>query len=583
MDIELGRHSLAHVMAKAVCALFSGEGKVKLGIGPAIDNGFYYDFDLPHAITEADFAAIESKMTEIIKAREPFAREELSREQALALFAGQDYKEELIRDLPESETLTAYQTGGDFVDLCRGPHVGDTGELRGWAYKIASVAGAYWRGDERRPMLQRVYVYAYPGKAELKEYLNFLEEAQKRDHRKLGPQLDLFFLDESAPGMPYYLPNGLKVYHTLLSLWREVHEARGYQEILAPQLNLNTLWKTSGHWDHYQDNMFLVKLSDEQIFGLKPMNCPNAILTYQRRTRSYRELPLRIAEIGHVHRKEISGTLHGLLRVQSFHQDDSHNFVTEEQIASEINEILDIADLLYAIFGFEIVPTLSTRPDDFMGDIALWNEAELRLKEVLNTRYGEGNYRVDEGGGAFYGPKIDIKITDALRRVWQTATIQVDFQLPRNFNLTYTDRDGQLKVPVVIHRAIYGSLERFLGILIEQFAGKFPFWLAPCQVGLVPVQEEEHGAYADEIAAKLRAAKIRVKVDHANGTMGNKIKGFRQELLPYIIIVGDQERDAGTISLRARTGRQTNGISVGAFLAACEKMNETHALELAEL
>jgi len=577
--MELERHSLAHVLAKAVTELF---GDVQLAIGPAIENGFYYDFDLPHAITEADFAAIEAKMTEILKRREAFTRKELPKAGALALFAGNPYKTELIEALPEDEILSVYATGEDFADLCRGPHVENAQALLPWAFKIASVAGAYWRGDERNPMLQRVYVHAFPNKQGLKEYLAFLEEAQKRDHRKLGPQLDLFFLDETAPGMPYFLPGGLKLYRALLELWREVHEARGYLEILGPQLNHYSLWKTSGHWDHYQENMFLVRLSEEQVYGLKPMSCPNAILTYQRKTRSYRDLPLRIAEIGHVHRREPSGTLHGLFRVQGFHQDDSHNFVTEEQIPGEINDILDIADLLYAVFGLKVSPTLSTRPDDFMGEISLWDEAELQLKQVLDARYGAGTYKVDEGGGAFYGPKIDIKVTDALNRVWQTATIQLDFQLARNFGLTYADRDGQLKIPVVIHRAVFGSLERFIGILIEHFAGKFPFWLSPLQVGIVPVQEENHAEYANAIAAKLQKAGLRVRVDHSNGTMGNKVKTFRQELAPYIVIVGDQERDGGTISLRVRTGKQVNGIAPEAFIAACDTMLKEHALELAE-
>ncbi|MCL1952347.1 MAG: threonine--tRNA ligase [Oscillospiraceae bacterium] len=578
--LELGRHSLAHVLAKAVTELFGG---VQLAIGPAIDNGFYYDFGLPHAITEADFPAIEAKMTEILKRREAFTRRELSKAEALALFAGNPYKTELIEALPEGEAISVYETGEDFVDLCRGPHVENAQDLLPWAFKLASVAGAYWRGDEKNPMLQRVYAYAFPDKQGLKEYLAFLEEAQKRDHRRLGPQLDLFFLDETAPGMPYLLPNGLKLYNTLLGLWREVHYARGYQEILAPVLNLNSLWKTSGHWDHYRDNMFLVPLSEEQTFGLKPMSCPNAILVYLRKTRSYRDLPLRIAEIGYVHRKEISGTLHGLLRVQGFHQDDSHNFVTEEQISEEINAILDIADLLYDVFGLKVSPTLSTRPeDDFMGEVALWDQAEQQLRQVLDARYGAGSYKVDEGGGAFYGPKIDIKVTDALNRVWQTATIQLDFQLSRNFGLTYAGHDGQLKTPVLIHRAIFGSLERFIGIIIEHFAGKFPFWLSPLQIGIVPVQEETHAAYADEIAAKLQAAGLRVKVDHSSGTMGNKVKTFRQELAPYIVIVGDQERDGGTLSVRVRTGKQVNGIAPEAFLAKCEEMQKGHNLELIE-
>ncbi len=578
-QLELGRHSLAHVLAKAVQELFDN---VELAIGPAIDTGFYYDFDLPHAITDADFSAIEAKMSEILRRKEIFTRKELSKEEALALFSGHTYKTELIRDLPADEVITVYYTGDDFVDLCRGPHVENAAHLLPWAFKVASVAGAYWRGDEHRPMLQRIYVHAFPNKQALKEHLAFLEEAQKRDHRRLGPQLELFFLDETAPGMPYWLPNGWKLFNTLVDFWRKVHEARGYTEVSTPQINLNSLWKTSGHWAHYQDNMFVVPLSEEQTYAVKPMNCPNGMVVYAHKTRSYRDLPMRLADLDVLHRKEVSGTLHGLFRVQMFRQDDSHNFITEEQIPSEINEILDIADYIYDVFGLKFKPTLSTRPEDFMGEPALWDEAERQLKKVLDARYGANNYEVDEGGGAFYGPKIDIKVTDALNRVWQTATIQLDFQLARNFNLNYTDRDGQLKIPVVVHRAIFGSLERFIGIIIEHFAGKFPFWLAPVQIGVVPVREDDHADYADKIAQQLRGAGLRIKVDHSNGTMGNKIKTLRQELVPYSVIVGDQEMESNTISLRARTGKQVNGIAPEAFIAACSAMEQAYSLELTE-
>jgi threonyl-tRNA synthetase len=342
------------------------------------------------------------------------------------------------------------------------------------------------------------------------------------------------------------------------------------------------MWKTSGHWAHYQDNMFVVPMTEEQTYALKPMNCPSGMLVYGRKTRSYRDLPMRLADIGLLHRKEASGTMHGLLRVQEFHQDDSHNFITEGQIQGEINEILDIADTLYATFGLTFRPTLSTRPEDFMGEAALWDEAERQLKAVLDARYGAGNYQVNEGDGAFYGPKIDIKVTDALHRVWQTATIQVDFQLPRNFGLTYTDSDGQLKTPVVLHRAIFGSLERFIGILIEHFAGKFPFWLSPLQVGVVPVRAD-YNDYAAQVTAQLRAAGLRARLDQSNGTMGNKVKGFRNELAPYIVIVGEQEQQAGSISLRVRTGTQVNGIAPEQFLAACAAMNREHSLDLTEV
>lgn len=576
-NVEMGRHSLAHVLAKAVTELFDD---VKLAIGPAIDTGFYYDFDITSVITDADFGKIENRMAEIIKRREPFIRKNISAEEALQLFKSQPYKVELIEELQGKEDISIYYLGDDFVDLCRGPHVVDTGELRGWSYKVSTVAGAYWRGDEKNQMLQRVYVHAYPSKAELKEYLNFLEEAKKRDHRKLGPQLDLFFMDDTAPGMPYWLPNGWKMFNVLLDFWREEHEKRNYLEISSPLINQNTLWKTSGHWAHYQENMFIIPISEEQVFAVKPMNCPNAMLVYQRKTRSYRELPLRYSDCDVLHRNEVSGTLHGLFRVQMFRQDDSHNFISEDQIYSEINSILDIADLFYNIFGLTYSPVLSTRPKDFMGDIALWDKAESELKAVLDERYGPG-YKINEGDGAFYGPKIDIMMKDALNRVWQMGTIQLDFQLSRNFNLTYADKDGTQKVPVVVHRVIYGSLERFMGILIEHFAGRFPFWISAQQVGIVPVREE-HIEYANEIAEKLRLAKIRGKVDASHGTMGNKIKAFRQEMLPYILIVGDKEQENGTISLRVRTGKQINDISLDAFINACKEMADNHALELQE-
>ena len=576
--VEMCRHSMAHVLAKAVMELYDG---VKLAIGPAIDTGLYYDFDIPTAITDTDFEKIEARMTEIIKRREDLTRREMSAEEALKLFAGQPYKLEMINALDGKEDISVYDLGDDFADLCRGPHVENAGHLRSWSFKVASVAGAYWHGDENNPMLQRVYVYAYPSKAELKEFLNFLEEAKKRDHRRLGPQLDLFFMDETAPGMPYWLPNGWKMFNTLLDFWREEHEKRGYQEISSPLVNLNSLWKISGHWAHYQENMFIIPLSEEQVYAVKPMNCPNAMLVFQRKTRSYRDLPLRFSDCDVLHRKEVSGTLHGLLRVQMFRQDDSHNFISEDQIYSEINSILDIADLFYNIFGLTYSPVLSTRPKDFMGEVELWDKAETELKAVLDARYGTDGYKVNEGDGAFYGPKIDIMMKDALNRVWQMGTIQLDFQLSRNFNLTYTDRDGSLKTPVVVHRVVYGSIERFIGLLIEHFAGHFPFWISAQQVGIVPVRDE-HIDYANGIAEKLRMAKIRATVDASNGTMGNKIKSFRQGMLPYILIVGDKEKDEGTISLRVRTGKQVNDISLDSFIGVCRDMTETHALTLTE-
>ncbi len=579
MDIHTGRHSLAHVLAKAVTELFDD---VKLAIGPAIDTGFYYDFDMAHTITEDDFKKIEERMADIINRNEYFPKKMINVEDALELFKNQPYKLELIESLKDKgEDMSVYYLGDDFYDLCRGPHVENTKDLKNWSYKISNVAGAYWHGDENNTMLQRVYVYAYPSKAELKEYLNFVEEAKKRDHRKLGPQLDLFFMDETAPGMPYWLPDGWKMFNVLIDFWRQEHEKRGYHEISSPLVNRDVLWKTSGHWAHYKENMFAIPLSEDQTFAVKPMNCPNAMVVYGRKTRSYRDLPLRFSDCDVLHRKEGSGTLHGLLRVQMFRQDDSHNFITEDQIHSEINSILDIADLFYSIFGLTYSPVLSTRPKDFMGDIALWDKAEAELKSVLDARYGKDGYKINEGDGAFYGPKIDIMMKDALNRVWQTGTIQLDFQLSRNFNLTYTDKDGKQKIPVVVHRVIYGSMERFIGILIEHFAGKFPFWISANQIGIVPVRDE-HIDYANKIAEKIRMSGLRVSVDTSEGTMGNKIKSFRKKLLPYIIIVGDKEIENNTISLRVRTGKQINDISLDSFISQCKKMVENHSIDLCE-
>jgi len=574
MEMEVGRHSMAHVLAQAVCALFDD---VKLAIGPAIDTGFYYDFDLPHAITEADFPAIEQKMAEIIKSREPFTRKEISRAEALEFFAGDPYKEELIRDLPEGEVISVYWTGEGFTDLCRGPHAEHTGELRGWAYKVASVAGAYWRGDETRPMLQRVYVYAFPSKAELKEYLHFLEEAKKRDHRRIGKEQELFAILPEGPGFPFFLPKGMMLRNTLLDFWHKVHEAAGYQEVSTPVMLNRALWDRSGHSSHYIENMY-TSVIDEQEYAIKPMNCPGGILAYGLRNRSYRELPLRMAELGLVHRHELSGALHGLMRVRCFTQDDAHIYMTRDQIKSEIKGVVRLIDTVYTkTFGFKYHIELSTRPENSMGSKEDWDEATDALREAIEEMgYA---YEINEGDGAFYGPKLDFHLTDCLGRTWQCGTIQLDFQMPERFELEYAGSDGLLRRPTMIHRVVLGSVERFIGILIEHFAGKFPFWLSPTQVGVVPVREE-HGAYADEIAVQLKARNIRIRVNHGDGTMGNKIKLFRQEMLPYILIVGEQEIAEGKISLRERSGKQINGIDLDVFLRACEKMTQTHALEL---
>lgn len=575
---ECYRHSLSHILAKAVVELY-GKENVKLAIGPQIEDGFYYDFLLPKTVTADDFETIENKMREILKRREPFIYKEVSREEALALFADQQFKCELIRDLPEGEKISIYHTGDDFTDLCRGPHVESSQDLLNCAFKIKSCSSAYWRGDEHRDILQRIYVTAFKTKDELKEHLRLLAEAKERDHRKLGPQLDLFFMDESAPGMPYWLPKGWKLFNLILDFWREEHEARGYQEISSPLINSNSLWITSGHWDHYKNNMFTIPMDENTTYGVKPMNCPNSIVVYKRKPRSYKDLPLRLSDCDVLHRKEKSGELNGLLRVQMFRQDDSHNFITEDQIYSEVNDILDIADKFYGIFGLTYRPELSTRPADFMGDISLWDKAETALKTILDSRYGAGGYDINEGDGAFYGPKIDIMMKDALKRQWQMGTIQLDFQLPRNFDIHYTDSDGTAKTPVIIHRVIYGSLERFLGILIEQFKGAFPYWISPVQVGIVPIREE-HNEYATELAQIFRKNKIRYEIDTTDSNMKEKIKKFKNERMPYTIIVGDKEVAERTVSLNTRTGKNVNGVPLDTFLAWSAKMNEEKSLTI---
>ena len=487
--LEVYRHSMAHILAKAVIEVF-GKENVQYAIGPQISDGCYYDFILPRTLKQEDFTMIENKMREILKRRETWTRKEVSREQALEMFAGQKFKTELIEDLPEDERITVYETGDDFVDLCRGPHVENSQELMSAAFQIKSVSGAYWRGDETKDSLQRIYLYVFPGKQELKAHLDLVREAMERDHKKLGPAQDLFMFDPTAPGMPYWLPRGWKLFNALLSYWRDVHEDHGYQEISAPQIQKKELWVTSGHWAHYQDGMFVLPGEAEDgsdTYAVKPMNCPNAIMVYKRAMHSYKDLPLRYSETDVIHRKEKSGELNGLFRVQMFRQDDDHTFLMEEQIEDEIADIMDIAEELYGTFGLTYEAELSTRPDDYMGDIEVWNQAEDALKRILVKKYGEGNFEINEGDGAFYGPKIDLKMKDALGREWQMGTIQLDFQLPLNFDLKYIAQDGSQKRPVMIHRAMFGSMERFIGIMSENFKAAFQFWHSPCQVEVVAV------------------------------------------------------------------------------------------------
>ncbi|MDD6155394.1 MAG: threonine--tRNA ligase [Eubacteriales bacterium] len=574
------RHSLAHVLAKAVIELF-GKENVQYAIGPQIDDGFYYDFTLPRAVTKEDYDAIEQKMREIIKRREDWTRKEVSKAEALDMFKDQKFKTEIIEDLPDDETITVYYTGDDYVDLCRGPHVANSQELMQAAFKIKSVSGAYWRGDEHRDMMQRIYVFAFPDKKQLKEHMKFLEEAKARDHKKLGKQLELFMFDETAPGMPYWLPRGWKVFNTLLEYWRGVHVRHGYNEISGPVVSKKELWVTSGHWAHYQDGMFILPgETDSDTYALKPMNCPNAIKVFMNKGRSYRDLPFRINQVDVIHRREKSGELNGLFRVQMFRQDDAHILVTEDQIASEISDIMDIATEIYGTFGLTYEAELSTRPDDYMGDINVWNQAEADLKQILEDKYGSGNYEINEGDGAFYGPKIDLKMKDSLGREWQMGTIQLDFQLPLNFGMKYTAKDGTQKQPVMIHRAIFGSMERFIGILIENFKGAFPFWLAPDQVAVVPIREQ-HGEYAEKVAEALREHGIRTVVDLSEKNMREKIKEFKNYKDPYILVVGDQEAENNTVSINIQgSNKQVHGVSLDRFIEVCEQLNKERSLEL---
>lgn len=580
--LEVYRHSLAHILAKAIIEIF-GKENVQYAIGPQIADGFYYDFILPRTVGPDDFKSIESKMHEILKRKEDWTRKEVSRTDALELFKDQKFKTELIEDLPDDELITIYWTGNDFVDLCRGPHVDNSQELLSAAFQIKSVSGVYWRGDENRDSLQRIYVYAFLDKKQLKEHLELIKEAMERDHKKIGPAQDLFMFDSSAPGMPYWLPRGWKLFNALLTYWRDVHEAHGYQEISAPQIQKKELWVTSGHWAHYQDGMFVLPGISEDgsdTYAVKPMNCPNAIMVYKRALHSYKDLPIRYSETDVIHRKEKSGELNGLFRVQMFRQDDDHTFVTESQIEDEIADIMEVAEELYSTFGLSYKAELSTRPDDYMGDIELWNKAEESLKNILTKKYGEGNFKINEGDGAFYGPKIDLSMKDALGREWQMGTIQLDFQLPLNFDLKYVDSDGIQKRPVMIHRAMFGSFERFIGILIENFKGAFPFWMSPYQVALVPIRQE-HNEYAKKVEKILKKNRIRVEADYADKNMKEKIKCYKTYRDPYILVIGDDEVANNTVSVNIRGLNKTvHGVPLEEFAASCYAQNEDHTLTL---
>ena len=553
---EVLRHSTAHVLAQAVKTIFP---TAKCWVGPATKDGFYYDFDFKTPITNEDLAVIEDEMNKIIKANFEIVRKEVSKKEAIKLMkeAGEPYKVELIEGIADDEPITTY-TQGDYIEVCRGPHIKSTGIIK--AFKLTKISGAYLKGDSKNKMLTRIYGVVFEKKSELDEYFRLLEEAMKRDHRKIGKELDLFFFDETAPGMAYWLPKGFTLMNTLINYWREIHKKNGYQEFSGPQLNSSVLWKTSGHWDHYKDDMFVLTDSDGAEQALKPMNCPNSIKVFQSKTRSYKDLPLRFNDVDVIHRNEKSGQLNGLFRVRMFRQDDSHNFVTADQIGSEIKEILSIADKMYKDFNLPYVLTLSTRPDDFMGEIATWNKAEAELKEVLNNLCGEGNYRINEGDGAFYGPKIDIKMKDCLGREWQMGTVQVDFQLPSRFDLSYIASDGTKQMPIMLHRAILGSFDRFIGIITEHFAGAFPTWLAPVQAKVISVSEKS-AEYANKVAADLEEKGIRVELDNSDERIGYKIRLAQMEKVPYMFILGENESSSGKVSIRKRSGEEIKDLS----------------------
>jgi len=555
--IEILRHSASHIMAQAVYRLYPG---TKYGVGPAIENGFYYDMDVPVAITEEDLPKIEDEMKKIVSEAIPFERFVMSKEEAMRLFRerGDVYKLEILKDI-EDDTVSLYRVG-EFVDLCRGPHVPNTSYVK--HFKLLSLAGAYWRGDERNPMLTRIYGTAFPSEEELLAYLTKMEEAKRRDHRRIGKELDLFSLQNEAPGFPFFHPKGVVILNTLVDFWRKVHIQRGYQEIKTPLILDQDLWIRSGHWDHYRENMYFTEI-DGKPFAIKPMNCPGGILVYKTQLRSYRDLPLKLAELGVVHRHERSGVLHGLMRVRCFTQDDAHIFTSEEHIKEEITDIMEMVQYIYGVFGFPYHIELSTRPENAMGDKALWDKAERALQEALEDRGVE--YKLNPGDGAFYGPKIDFHLEDCIGRTWQCGTIQLDFQMPEKFDITYIGPDGEPHRPVMIHRTILGSLERFLGILIEQYAGAFPYWLAPVQVKILPVSDE-HVAYAKKVATTLQKKDVRVEIDIKEGTLGKKIRDAQMQKIPYMLVIGNREVEKGVVSVRDRSKGDLGSMSLEALI-----------------
>lgn len=571
---EIYWHSTSHILAQAVKSLFP---EVKLGIGPAIDSGFYYDFDKESPFTDKELEKIERKMADIIKADLPFEKKVLSKKDALKLFRekGEDYKVELIEELKD-EDISIYQQG-DFVDLCRGPHISSTGKIK--VFKLLSVAGAYWKGDERRPMLQRIYGISFTSKKELEEFLNRLKEAKRRDHRILGKQLDLFHFDEQlGAGLPLWHPKGARLRGFIEDYWKNIHLKNGYELVAIPHIARKDLWVTSGHWDFYREYMYSPMKVDDVDYIVKPMNCPGHILIYKSRTRSYRDLPLKWAEMGTVYRYERSGVLHGLLRVRGFTQDDAHIFCTEWQIEEQILEILKLAINILKTFGFEEYEIfLSTRPEKFVGTVANWEAATNALEKALKEMALE--YTIDPGEGVFYGPKIDIKIKDAIGRTWQCSTIQVDFNLPERFDITFANRNNQPEQPIMIHRAILGSFERFIGVLIEHYAGAFPVWLAPLQSILLPIATR-HNDYASKIADMLKKGKIRTEVDERTETTAKKIRDAQALKIPFMLIVGNEEQKKGTIAVRTRDGEDIRDVKVDSFVQSVKKLDKERAIQL---
>ena len=551
------RHTASHVMAQAVKRLWP---EAKLAIGPAIDKGFYYDIDMEHTLTPEDLTKIEKEMSRIVKENLPITKSVMSRQEAIEFFKSknEDYKVELIEDLPEDAVISCYAQG-DFVDLCAGPHVASTGKVK--AFKLQSIAGAYWRGDEKNKMLQRIYGTAFEKKEELDAYLHMLEEAAKRDHRKLGKELGLFVIKEEGPGFPFFLPKGMALRNELENFWREVHHDFEYDEIRTPIILNKQLWETSGHWDHYRENMYTTIIDDEE-YAIKPMNCPGGILVYQNEMHSYRDLPLRYAELGLVHRHELSGALHGLFRVRAFTQDDAHVFMLPDQMQSELMKVIELFDRIYSQFGLKYHVELSTKPDNAMGDDAIWEAATEALRNAIEAKGID--YVINPGDGAFYGPKLDYHIEDSLGRTWQCGTIQLDMNLPERFNVEYIGEDGQKHRTIMIHRACFGSMERFIGILTEHYAGAFPTWMAPVQVKVLPISEK-HVEYANQLAKQMRHDYVRVEVDDRNEKIGYKIRQAQMEKVPYMLVVGDKEMEDNSVNVRKHGGDELGTVPFDEF------------------